>query len=169
MGARHSNHQTELAALDRARHEFNSFVEEHVRHTLGINKDDEDRLTFAEIARRIADTNTRREYARLAVAMLEANVRHHTLDASPISGPERSPVTPVVTALLAAAAGYYAHGPVLALFFAAMGYWVGYNHVSSKVSRLAREVEAHNTEVAEWNETLAGWHRSIVELHTIET
>lgn len=153
-------------ALRHAQNAYNALMKESVIPALGIAKAEEDRLTDAEIALRIPDQNLRREFIRVAIAMFEANIRHHSRAATPLVVERMTPV-PVLVSLIAAAIGYYFQGPVWALLAAAAGYWLGHEYSRSRFRQQTGEAEIHNELAPDWKSSIDKWELSIRELRAI--
>lgn len=66
--------------LETARREYNLFFESEVFPVLGLDEADLDDLGFDKIATRIKDSAIRKQYRRLAIDLLEENIRDHQID-----------------------------------------------------------------------------------------
>lgn len=155
--------------LKRAQDAYKAYWREQVGPMLGYEGDDgDDLLSYAEQALRIEDATVRRTYVRLAIHLLNANIEHHRPEAILRPLPTRSPVAPVVGALVVAALAYGSGGPVLALLGAALGYLVGYNMAGSAMKADLQDAEAHNELVPGWKETVETWERAVTALREVE-
>ncbi len=153
--------------LAKARDAYNAHWRDHAGPMLGISEEEKDKLSCAELARRINDPTVRHTHVRLAIEMLNANIADSRPDATLRPLPTRSPVVPVVGALVTAAFAYGIAGPVSALLGAALGYWVGHSIADRSMKMELQEVEAHNEMVPEWKETVEAWERSVAELREL--
>ena len=157
------------ARLKRAQDAYKAHWREQVGPMLGYEGDEsDDLLSYSEQALRIEDAAARRNYVRLAIHLLNANIEHHRPEATLRPLPTRSPVVPVVGALVVAALAYGSGGPVLALLGAALGYLVGYNMAGSAMKADLREVEMHNEMVPDWKRTVEEWEQEVAELRALE-
>jgi hypothetical protein len=167
--------ERQYAALKNARAAFNAYVDQNVRPLLQLTHHEEDRLGLAGVAKRIGDLEVRREFVRLALSVLDANVDFYGSDATSMRQqiPLRTDrATPVVSALICAAIGYSTEGTVAALLGAAFGYWLGNIYAEPRAEEQAKisaaEAAEHNGEVPDWQQTLDEWIRAREALRTIE-
>mgnify|MGYP003374246155 CR=1 FL=1 len=155
--------------LKRAQDAYKAYWREQVGPMLGYEGDEgDDFRSYAEQALRIEDATVRLTYVRHSIHLLDANIEHHRYKATLLPLPTRSPVAPVVVALVVAALAYGSGGPVLALLGAALGYLVGYNMAGSTMKAELREVETHNEMVPEWKPTIEEWEQEVAELRAAE-
>ncbi len=146
---------------------FNTFNEEIARPAHGLSTAEEDELSFAAVAQRIADPSVRREYCGLAVAMLNANIKHYGGDATIQTAPLGSPSWVVASTFIASAAAYYFKGPVAALIAAAVWYWLAKDTANRSQTEKTKEIEEHNKHNLEWKQTINGWQKELKELESI--
>lgn len=63
--------------LQTIRRKYNEYFKNTVFPLLGLTDADVDQLAFGQIAHRISDGSVRRTYLRLAIELLEENLRDH--------------------------------------------------------------------------------------------
>jgi|GEM_PF-2584376 hypothetical protein len=146
---------------------FNKFNEETARLAHGLSLEEEKQLSFAGIAKRIADPSVRREYCELAVAMLQANIKHYGSDAAVQAFPIDASSWVVVSTLIASAIAYYFKGPVAALIAAAVWYWLARKIANESKIEKIKEIEERNRHTSEWKQTIEGWQGELKELQSI--
>lgn len=155
--------------LKRAQDAYNAYWREQVGPMLGYDGDEgDDLLSYAEQALRIEDATVRHTYVRLAIELLNANIAHSSSNATLLPLPTRSPVMPVVGALVTAAFAYGYAGPVPALLGAAIGYLVGHFMADSSMKTDLREAESHNEMVPDWKRSVEEWAQDVAELRAVE-
>lgn len=66
--------------LEAARHDYDKYFAEVVNTILRLSEQEQDTLSFEEIAFLVPDRSIRREYRSRAIRLLEANLREHYLD-----------------------------------------------------------------------------------------
>lgn len=146
---------------------FNTFNEDTARFAHGLSPEEEEQLSFSAIAKRIADPSVRREYCGLAVAMLQANIKHYGSDATVQALPIDSSSWVVASTLIASAVAYYFKGPVSALIAAAVWYWLTRETANQSKIEKIKEIEEHNKHTSEWKQTIDGWQEELNELQSI--
>jgi hypothetical protein len=146
---------------------FNTFNEQIARPAHGLSTAEEDELSFAAVAQRIANPSVRREYCVLAAEMLQANIKHYRVDATVQTLPLGSPSWVVTSTLFASAIAYYFKGPVAALIAAAVWYLLAIETANRSKTEKTKEIEEHNTHVPEWKETIDGLQKELKELEPI--
>jgi len=156
------------ALLETARAAFNAYCAERVSLSAGLSSEAMDRLSFAEVAARIPNPEIRARYVELAIGMLEANISDHRALA-PAVEPEKDSSTPVVAALVGAAAAYWLLGPVAALLAAALLYWSFARQAKVVLHESTKNAEAHNAQAVDWQQTIEKWGSAIRELRRVET
>ena len=67
-------------SLEAARRAYNKHFDEVVNKVLRLSQEEQDELSFEEIASRIPDATTREEYRSRAIQLLEENLRDHYED-----------------------------------------------------------------------------------------
>jgi hypothetical protein len=146
---------------------FNTFNEETARFAHGLSPEEEAELGFVAIAKRIADPSVRRKYCGLAVAMLQANIKHYRSEATAQKMPLGSPSWVVASTLVASAIAYGFKGPVAALIAAAVWYWLARETVNQSKTEKTKELEEHNKHAPEWKKTIDEWQEELNELESI--
>jgi hypothetical protein len=66
--------------LESARRDYKAYIGSEVTRTLGMSIDDVHTLGFEDIANKIGESGIRRKYRRLAINLIEENLRDHWTD-----------------------------------------------------------------------------------------
>jgi hypothetical protein len=156
--------------LRESRERYRAFFKAEVSPILEAKGLNEDALGFAELSLLVANKAKRRTYAALAIEMLEANIEYYRPYAEAREVPNDPDTTlPVVSALVAAAAGQALSGPVAALLTAALVYYLARRASDSNHREQIRSAAEHNAEANSWRKTVEGWQTAIGELRHAET
>jgi hypothetical protein len=153
--------------LESVQREYKDFCEKSVR-PLGIITDDQlNRLDYIAIAQRLPEGDVRKEYARVAVAVLSMTLDKHRPDAEERVLPFPNHTGAVIVTLLIAAWGYAVGGPVAALLAAAVSYWIAAGIADYRHENAVRKVQAHNKAAPQWQTTIEDWEEEYRELQGI--
>ena len=152
--------------LESTQAEYKAFCEKSVR-PLGITDDQLSRLDYVDIANRLPEGDARKEYARVAIAVLSMLLEKHRPDAEEQVLPFPRHTGAVIVTLLVAAWIYAAGGPVAALVAAAVSYWIAAGIADHRHENAVRRVQAHNEAAPDWQKTIEDWEEEYRELQEI--
>ena len=145
--------QKRAADLEEGRKAFNSFA----ASVLPSGTFNRDTLGHADLAQLIDDEVKRREFCRLAIAMLDANIAYYRPEATLRPKPEPNQITAVASALVIAGIAYSLKNAASALIAAGVCYGVIAAMTVSRTRAAQVEVQAHNDSVSDWAETISDW------------
>ncbi len=148
-------------ALTQARAAYNDYWESHVQQLFA--KGVADRLTEAEIASRIPDSDVQLEFIRRSIDMLQANVEHAAFLAIPMKFAMPLGASEVGFAIVLAAIAFCGAGYEAAIAAAAC-YLLGAGSARSAAEIHFNEMESHNQGVRDHRESIEKCTRSLDEL-----
>lgn len=153
--------------LSASRDKFNEFCKSVVEPLVGLTHEQMDDLGFVETAKRIVDATIRNQYCKLAVALLDENIRHHRPDATPIPIPKLNNTMAIVSTLFAAALAYDLRGTVVALLVSGAWYYMAAETIRRRTNNLMKTAEEHNSGLELWAEAIQGWEAEREELRLL--
>lgn len=154
--------------LEAKRLDFRKFDESVVRPLLGLNDAQLETLGYVEIAVRIADSETRQRFCRLAIDLLDANIAHYQPDATRIDVPQPNNTMVVVTTILVAGVSYSIGGAIAAFLVTAAWYWMAAETQRRRQIQLTEEAKKHNDHVVDWETTIQNWESVRNELVSLQ-
>lgn len=123
----------------------------------------DDHLGLVDQALRINDTESRKKFCKLAIELFNANIDFHSSAATPIDIPSDSAQSVVSVALpvtlIFAGVAFYLWGPAIALVAAGVSYWFSATTTRNHMKQTKCMARDHNSEVADWQETIKGWQK----------
>jgi hypothetical protein len=152
--------------LESVQREYKDFCDGSVR-PLGITDDQLSRLDYVTIANRLPEGGVRKEYAKVAIAVLSMLMEKHRPQAETQVLPFPNHTGAVIVTLFVAAGAYSMGGPVDALVAAAVAYWIAAGIADYRHRNAVQKVQAHNESVPMWRETLEHWEREYRQLMDI--
>ena len=151
--------------LREKREAFRTFRESVVRPKLGLDDQELDNLSPQETASLIQDSETKAEYRKLCIELLEAVIEHETDDATPRPLPVRDELMlPLAAILMCAALAHYFLGMTAALAIAGLLLWGGSELNDRAIPKKMRDTLDHNKTVEMYSARLAAHAKSIFDL-----
>ena len=151
-----------LDELQKRRRAFNLFAAT-VRPAGTHEKD----LSFADLARRINDETTRRQFCKLAIELLDANIAFYGDWASRKRMARPSLIPVVASTLIVAGLVYHFKGTAAALVMAGAWYWFFAKDIANLEEAHRVEARSHDAGVVYWAEAIKDWEAEREELRNI--
>jgi len=137
--------------------EFTDFFDEKVRPHIRVNDVELNKMDFAEIAKRIDDDAVRKEFKKRAIFLLGDLIHNNLPKTKPWVEPNLDYTGAVVSSLVVAAIGWQLANPSIALFIAALAYWLLAKNIRNSYEKEMAHVRHRNSEVEGWAKTIEGW------------
>lgn len=148
--------------LQKRRRAFNLFAAT-VRPAGTHEKD----LGFADLARCINEETARRQYSRLAIELLDANIAFYGAYASGKRMARPSLIPVVASTLVVAGLVHHFEGTTAALVVAGAWYWFFAKTIANPEKAQNDEARNHNADAAGWAEAIRDWEAEREALRNI--